>query len=259
MYAYPGLLSRDGAHSVRLFRSQAEAGAATRAAWPGFCAKSFDRELAWWQRDLAHSKSLADARSYYVTMGTLEEFQSDAYASLLGYLFECDRMLPLRQSTYEATIQQAKARIMGLWSDALDLFDQILSLHHVLKLESQPYPGMPGDLAGLFPARWLRQVPFTRLKHYPRYLKAMQIRTQRFHANSIKDREKAARVTPWTRRLMDAYKQLTPGDPRWVHWTQLRWMVEEYRVSLFAQELGTAEPVSEKRMLQCMERMELKK
>jgi ATP-dependent helicase HrpA len=76
----------------------------------------------------------------------------------------------------------------------------------------------------------------------------MEIRANRAQSNSIRDREKAERLIPWIKALAEAYHQLTPGESRWNQWTELRWMIEEFRVSLFAQELGTSIPVSEKRL-----------
>ena len=52
LYAYPGLYSKEGVMSVRLFPSKADAIASTKVAWPVICAKQFERELAWWQKDL---------------------------------------------------------------------------------------------------------------------------------------------------------------------------------------------------------------
>jgi ATP-dependent helicase HrpA len=253
LYAYPGLLIRDGVLSVRLFPSMADARVATKSGWVSICVRQFERELAWWQKDLATGKALTLARTYYVSMGSIEEFSADAYSNLISYLFECSEQLPLKQTQFDKTIQQARARIMGLWQEAVDLFNKILELKHQLEMDSKSYSGMSADLASLFPARWLLHVPFSQLKFYPKYLKAMQIRSERARSNAIKDREKSARLQPWVTQLNESYRGLAAGDPRWIKWTQLRWMLEDYKVSLFAQELGTPRPVSEKRMSKLLE------
>lgn len=256
LYAYPGLLLRDGVISVRLFSSYADAERATRLGWGALCEKNFDRELGWWRRDLSQSKVLERARTCHVAMGSSEYFADDAYACLLGYLFETDSYLPLTTSKYEAAMSQARARIMGLWGEAVDLLNLILESWHSLAVHDNPYAGMSGDLASLFPARWLAHVPYTRLRHYPRYLKGMLIRCERARSNAVKDREKSARLAPWLKRLNEAYRRLGAGDKRWKDWTRLRWMLEEYKVSLFAQELGTSEPASEKRMTAILDKLE---
>jgi ATP-dependent helicase HrpA len=76
------------------------------------------------------------------------------------------------------------------------------------------------------PADFLRVTPYPQLAHFPRYLKAMKLRADRWKQAQVKDTERA--------------KQLAP----FLGVAALRWQVEELRVSLFAQELGTAEPVS---------------
>ena len=103
-------------------------------------------------------------------------------------------------------------------------------------MDPKPYSGLAADLASLFPSRWLLHVPFSQLKFYPKYLKAMQIRSERARSNAVKDREKSARLQPWVNKLNESYRRLTAEDPRWGKWSQLRWMLEDYKVSLFAHE-----------------------
>jgi ATP-dependent helicase HrpA len=85
-------------------------------------------------------------------------------------------------------------------------------------------------------ADFLRTTPYARLAHFPRYLKAMKLRAERARKNPAKDAERQAQVAAYTA----AIRRLPPGEGA----EALRWLVEEFRVSLFAQELGTAEPVS---------------
>ncbi|MDG1891958.1 MAG: ATP-dependent RNA helicase HrpA [Verrucomicrobiota bacterium] len=259
LYAYPGLLLDGERIAVRLFRDRGSAEGSTRRGWSALCAKNFDRELAWWQRDLMSSGSLEGARSHYISMGSIEEFQQDAFICLTGFLFECDPLLPLKKEAYDASLRQGRARVMGLWKEAVPLLTQILEVRHQLTVHESPYHGLNADLTSLFPKGWLRHVSYARLRHYPRYLKAMGIRSERARSNSFKDREKMHRLQPWLHQLIDAHKSLLPGDARWSLWTQLRWMLEEYKVSLFAQELGTAGSVSEKRMARLLEQLRSKK
>jgi ATP-dependent helicase HrpA len=97
----------------------------------------------------------------------------------------------------------------------------------------QPYPGLATDLDALVSSDFLRATPFEQLVHFPRYLKAMKLRAERAKKNPAKDAERAATLAPYVKRA----REIGAGD-------SFRWLVEEFRVSLFAQELGTAEPVS---------------
>ena len=101
------------------------------------------------------------------------------------------------------------------------------------------------ELAGLLPSDFLRRVPFERLTHLPRYLKALLIRAERASLNPLKEQEKARQLAPYRTAL----RQLSANSPeRHAGIEAFRWMLEEFKVSLFAQELGTALPVSGKRL-----------
>jgi len=95
-------------------------------------------------------------------------------------------------------------------------------------------------LEKLLPPDFLKQVPYPRLAHLPRYLKAMKQRAERSRQNAAKDQERARQLAPYLKAVEQSSDQ--PGGEK------LRWLVEEFRVSLFAQELGTAEPVSAKKL-----------
>src|SRR5471032_457456 len=100
-----------------------------------------------------------------------------------------------------------------------------------LLVHPKPYADLAADLGALIPPDFLRTTPYAQLAHFPRYLKAMKLRADRWRQNPAKDAERAAQLAPYAKAL--------PPDAE-----ALRWLVEEFRVSLFAQELGTAEPVS---------------
>ncbi|MBC8012134.1 MAG: DUF3418 domain-containing protein, partial [Burkholderiales bacterium] len=93
------------------------------------------------------------------------------------------------------------------------------------------------DLAQLVPKTLLREIDYPRLTHLPRYLKALKLRADRWRQNPAKEAERSRALSPWIARQ----RTLPRSDTRY-------WLVEEYRVSLFAQELGTAEAVSPQRL-----------
>ena len=91
-------------------------------------------------------------------------------------------------------------------------------------------------------------IPFEQLTQVPRYLKALQMRMERAKLNPAKDKERAAALAPY----LEKYQALAATKPKGFagrrRLEELRWMIEEYKVSLFAQELGTASPISPKRL-----------
>jgi ATP-dependent helicase HrpA len=85
------------------------------------------------------------------------------------------------------------------------------------------------------------------LNHYPRYLKAIEERWEQLQQNPLKDQQRMAEIKPWWDRYLGALER---GDLYDEHLDAYRWLLEEYRVSLFAQRLGTDGKVSEKRLKQ---------
>ena len=96
----------------------------------------------------------------------------------------------------------------------------------------------------LFPG-FLRSLPPGVLAHYPRYFKAQKIRIARARVSPSSDRAKTARFEPYWEQYAAALKN--PRADR-AALAKYRWALEEYRVSLFAQELKTAYPVSPERL-----------
>jgi ATP-dependent helicase HrpA len=107
-------------------------------------------------------------------------------------------------------------------------------------LESLVHPG------------FLREVGFERLAHYPRYLEGLRLRIERLKRDPAKDQAKLLEVLPFWR----AWQRLSVARPGDREVDALRWLIEELRVSLFAQELKTAEPVSAKRLAKLVEALE---
>ena len=95
---------------------------------------------------------------------------------------------------------------------------------------------------------FLQQVPYEHLKDYPRYLKGLEVRAEKLAHAAGKDQQWMREMAPlqkkWQERLA-ASRKVGLLDPRL---DEIRWMLEELRVSLFAQQLGTTYPVSVKRI-----------
>jgi len=103
------------------------------------------------------------------------------------------------------------------------------------------------------PARFLEGIGYERLPHLHRYLKALQTRAERAALNPVKDQERLRQVAPYQEALKNLQTKLFPSAGVKQQIEMFRWMIEEFKVSLFAQELGTAMPVSAKRLDQQLE------
>jgi len=155
------------------------------------------------------------------------------------------RRLDERRSALMETQARLAARVGEIVTAAAEIqsaaeADERLSDETLAAVQAQigwlVFPGFP------------RHVPLARLDRYPRYLKAISVRLARARIGASADAAKEARVAPYWQRYRAA---VTGGDLRGFDAAALaayRWMVEEYRVSVFAQELHTPEPVSPKRL-----------
>jgi ATP-dependent helicase HrpA len=104
---------------------------------------------------------------------------------------------------------------------------------------------MHAQLAALASPGFLRDTPADALSEYPRYLKAMTLRAERALRDPVRDQARMLELKPFADALAEARRR---GVDAAVGWQALRWDLEEFRVSLFAQELGAKRAVSAKKL-----------
>jgi len=117
------------------------------------------------------------------------------------------------------------------------------------------YPQVAEDVkqqcARLLQAGFLARIPWERLQHFPRYLKAAAFRLDKLRLDPSRDAQRAAELAPleqgW-RRELSSRARLGGASRTAAELEQFGWLLEELRVSLFAQELKTPVPVSPKRL-----------
>jgi ATP-dependent helicase HrpA len=254
LFAYPGLRLENERVSLRLFRQKGEAVTATQPALERLAEFAMEKELAWLQRDL---RALDKVRDLYITIGSGDELLETAYLNLRSFLFAHEAVHPPTRAALEKIIAQVKERLPGLILKAVELIRQILQLRQQLLLLKKPYAGLQQDLQRLMPKRFLETVSYPQLQHFPRYLKAFQLRAERAALSTLKDQERLRAVAPYQQRL-DLIKKRTDLDPtQKMKVEEFRWLIEEFKVSLFAQELGTAGPISPKRLDKFLEEARL--
>jgi ATP-dependent helicase HrpA len=140
------------------------------------------------------------------------------------------------------------------------LIGQILGEYHTLpkklqalKAHTAAQADMQSQLQSLIHKWFVVETDHGQLAHFPRYLKAVLVRLDKLRTDPTRDTrlmsEWQQAATPWQRAL----KSGAHGDPKM---QEFRWMLEELRVSLFAQELKTPMPVSVKRLQKVWESMQ---
>jgi ATP-dependent helicase HrpA len=252
--AYPGLKAMAAGAAVRLFATPEEAAAETRTGLAQLFETQLRFDLGWLERDL---KALRMLGPLAVTLTTPDALQQDAMESIRRWVCDAERIgraggpLPakgggtesapyqLTKAAFDRAIETAKRDLRGVVPRLSEWLKEIFTLRLALETHPQPYPGLADDLAALLPRDFLRRTPFKQMAQLPRYLRGRQIRADRWKRDAAKDAQRAGELAPFVNVGVDS------GDHRA---GDFRWLVEEFRVSLFAQELGTAEPVSAVRL-----------
>jgi ATP-dependent helicase HrpA len=104
------------------------------------------------------------------------------------------------------------------------------------------------QLALLFKPHFIVDTPWQWLQHYPRYLQAIVQRLQKLRGFFQRDRDLSRELLPLQKQLQDFLQRQPDAINHCEPLQHYRWLLEELRVSLFAQTLGTIEPASVKRL-----------
>jgi ATP-dependent helicase HrpA len=197
-------------------------------------------ELAWLQRDLrALASSVGALGVLAAPFAPVAVLQEQAYASLRRWV--CGRpVVPLTAKAFARELANARTDLRGVVPRLADRLREIFTLRQALLTHPQPYPGLAADLAALLPTDFLGATPFPQLAHLPRYLRSMKMRADRWKQDPARDARRAQQLAPYVEAVRALLRQPLPAEEV----SRFRWLVEELRVGLFAQELGTAERVS---------------
>lgn len=161
--------------------------------------------------------------------------------------------LPTDEESFKARKEDVRGRLTLVAGEVARLLTTIVTEATSLPMKLRRFTDAPElvrdveeQLDALFPPDFLLAAPLSQLMHYPRYLKAIHYRLDRYRDDPKRDAERQAALTalrvPYLRAL--AARRGVP-DPQL---TDFRWLLEELRVSLYAQQLRTPMPVSVKRL-----------
>lgn len=256
VFGHPGLeVSAEGVN-LRLFRRLQEALTASPAGVRQLAETVLAKDIAWLRKELRPldvpspasrtgglaSLALLDAAKLaqpVATPAAKTALSEQAAEHVLVHILRLEPLLPLREARFREMTDRARRDFPALAHRVRDLLRQTDELKRRILAFPRPYAGLAEDVARLLPADLLLSTPHAQLLHLPRYLKAVLLRAERAANNPAKDADKAALI-----RDFDGWEQEVPAANR----ETFRWLFEEYRVSVFAQELGTAQPASVKRL-----------
>ncbi len=188
----------------------------------------------------------------YMPLGTSEELRTQIIDVALDRAFLVDP-LPADAAAFTRRIDEGRGRLTLVASEIARTAATVLAEYAaaVRKLKDaraskDVADDVAAQLARLMPKRFVADTPWTQLAHLPRYLKGIVMRLDKLRADPARDAQRLAELRPLEQRHS---RQLAErkGVPD-VRLQEFRWLLEELRVSLFAQELRTPQPVSVKRL-----------
>ncbi|WP_338861649.1 ATP-dependent RNA helicase HrpA (plasmid) [Mycetohabitans rhizoxinica] len=257
LFGYPALVDRGGHCDVEVFDSPVQAEHIHRAGLRRLFALQLREPIRYLEKNLP---GLREMSMQYMALGTQEELRDQLIEAALDRAC-LQPPLPHDDASFAARRDEGRARLSLLAQELARLTGQILAEYAALvkklvqaKGFGAAHADMQQQLAALMTRRFVMDTPYAQLAHFPRYLKGMLLRIDKLKVDPARDQRLMAEFVPLMQPYQRALSQRGGAvDARLV---EFRWLLEELRISLFAQELRTPMPVSAKRLRKVWESMQ---
>jgi ATP-dependent helicase HrpA len=210
--------------------------------------------------------SLTSHSASWLSLGakaTAAVLRTELQAFLLDGVFATSGQLPTTAEFQENVVRIGTSGLLRIATELLDLVQQILQqrrrVHNTIidwknrakanrSFQEARYQDYLSCLEQIVPQQFLHNLRPEHLKHKPRYLQALALRIERAEHAPLKDSKKAERLLKPLARLEQMAHFTNPSLPCQSCQQEYLELLEEFRVSIFAPELGTAQPISEQRL-----------
>ncbi len=247
---YPALVDEGASAALRLFDTRAKADAAHRGGVKRLLAIELKEQVKNLDRALPGFNALALKFNAIVPA---DKLRADLIEAIVDRAFIGDDAPPRDKRGFDEQKKRAKARLPAVVEgasryaaaigDASQQLVQAIAQSTALGRVTQEVKAQRDRL--VYPG-FLARTPWEHLEHVPRYLRGYALRMQKYRAGAERDAKHAATVQGlWSE--YEAFAKAADGE-RAARVEEYRWLIEELRVSLFAQELRTPFPVSAKRL-----------
>jgi ATP-dependent helicase HrpA len=257
LIGFPALVDQGTHCDIEVFDDPNEATRIHHAGMRRLFALQLKEQLKFLEKNIP---GLQQMGMQFMALGTQEELRDQIIQA--GLDRAClQEPLPKNAGEFNTRKEEGKARLNLLVNEIARLIGQILVEYHALpkklqgiKAHAQAAADIQSQLQGLIGKRFVVETDYTQLAHFPRYLKAINVRIEKLRADPTRDQRLTSEwnqvALPWQRVLKSGVGK---NDPKMI---EFRWLLEELRVSLFAQELRTPMPVSVKRLQKVWESMQ---
>ncbi|MFF0518458.1 ATP-dependent RNA helicase HrpA [Actinomadura nitritigenes] len=256
--AYPALTDEGDSVAVRMYETEAEQ---RRAMWLGtrrLILLNAPSPVKLIQGRLTNKGKLALSHNPH---GSVAALFDDCVTAAADRLIAEAGGPAWDEAGFRALYDRVRADLHDATAQVVGLVERILAESHELDRRLRGTASLTlvpaltdirGRLAGLIHPGFVTETGWARLADLPRYLRALQIRLDKLPENPGRDRMLAHQVDVLGQEYEQALRRLHPSRRDEEPARQIRWMLEELRVSLFAQQLGTRFPVSDKRIRKAM-------
>jgi ATP-dependent helicase HrpA len=247
LLAYPALAAVDGKVSLKLFDSPEVARQSHLAGLRKLLTVELKDEIKYLANNLPDIQQMC---LHYATLGPCQQLKDDLVGETINRAFLFDANVRTAMEYELRKTAGRRHRLLEVGREVAELAARILAVYQQVAVRLAKLPASPmvkdvkEQLAHLMPPHFVTETPNEWLVHYPRYMKAIEVRL----GKPGRDAEKLAEVGPLWQGYLERSKR---HREQHIHDPELqlyRWMIEELRVSLFAQELKTSIPVSVKRL-----------
>lgn len=247
---FPALVDEEASVALRAFDTEEKAASAHRAGLSRLFALALKEQVKAIEKGVPRELGMQ-----YMALGTDKELKAQIVAATLARTCLA-APLPAAASEFEARVAAAKGRVILVAQEIARLAGAVLTEFSAVNKKltglQKTFPAVAQDiadqLANLVGKNFILAVPHERLAQFPRYLKAASARLDKLRADPGRDARLLADwqavARPFERERLIQLKTGVP-DP---FLEDYRWLLEELRVMLFAQELRTPSPVSVKRL-----------
>ena len=260
LVAYPALVDLGESVALRVFERADEARDAHARGVERLLRRAVRDATKQARRQLPIERKLA---LKYTGVASVDSLREDIVeAALADWFASHDLSIRRREEFHGAESELARA-LFPAAVERLRIVEETLAAYAELTPWLDPplmgyaranYDDLYEQLAGLVYPGFVRDVTKSRLAHLPRYLKAMRLRAERLRHDATRDQARMLTV----RAYWSEYLKLKATHGEDAALSELRWLIEELRVSLFAQELKTAESVSPKRLAKLVDDLQLR-
>lgn len=258
---YPALKREGKKVALRLFENEQQAEQSMQAGLRQLIRINLSEILRNMQQT---QKGLQAMCLLFRNIASCQELENDLLDSSIhdAFVFES---LPSNADEFNSVLQAGKEKISDCLLARYSQCAEVLGLHQQIQKRLKKMPvnwleagaDIQDQAQHLLFKNFLIETDSEQLAHYPRYLKGMLLRLDKLESDSSKDRALRVQVQPYWDNYKSRIKTLQQEKRQSKALTEFRWMIEEYRISLFAQQLKTAMPVSEKRLNKLWEEVKL--